>query len=561
SMVYQRADNSQILTYGEIVANHQGEWSLPETTPSLKPNADFQYIGRPIQRVDFHEKVTGRAIYGLDARVEGMRYGAVARPPRYGAELTNATVGDAESQPGVVAVVIQDGFAGIVAETRAQAHTALTHLNLTWEGGTTWSQDDLEATMFVPDTGGTLVQRAGNFASLPDEDAVFESEYFVPMASHAHLEPQSALVDAREDSAIVYCSTQAPNDTRAFVARALGLNNDAVNVRRTYIGGGFGRKLGIPVAVEAARLSQASGFPVHVGWTREEEMRYGFHRPPSRQRLQAILSDNRQLQGLHHQIASGDIMFGSPNVPAPDVLAALLGADPLALTRIEYGIPNILVRYYRKDLPIPTGSWRGLGTLPNTFSVESFIDELAHRTDIDPLEMRLNHLSDNEFGQRQRAVLEAVADVANWGNPPQGHAYGLALGHLGTTVVALIADVSTQDTRFTVHRIWCAVDAGLVVNPDGARAQVEGTIVMALGSCLREELTIQDGMMVASNFGQYPLPTIRDTPEIEVIFVESSDEPIGGLGEAVIGVVAPAIGNAIFVTSGQRLRRLPFQLA
>ncbi len=560
SRVFLKNNPDNGLTYGEIVAAHQGEWTLPETKPTLKPNAAFEFIGKPIQRVDLREKVTGRAVYGFDARVEGMMYGAVARPPRYGAKLISAKAGDAGNQPGVRAVVIQEGFAGIVAETRSQAYAALALLDLTWEGGTTWSQPDLETFMAIPDSGGTLVQRIGDLdGTFNAAETIIEAHYSTPMASHAHLEPEAALADVKADSAIIYAATQGPTYTRDAVADATGLEASKINVVATYLGGGFGRKLGMNAAAEAARLSKASGFPVHVGWNRTEEMRYGYHRPPAKNRLRAVMTAEGEITALQHQIASGDIFFGTGTLP--EFVGEILGADPLAISNLRYDVPHRQVIYHRKKLQVPTGSWRGLGTMPNTFAVESFIDELAHQAGLDPLQMRLKHLPDDAFGQRMQAVLMAATDAAGWqAGASDGRAYGLAAGTLGETVVAIVVEVSAADGKFRVHRAWCAADPGLVVNPDGARAQIEGTIVMAMSSVLYEKITLKDGLISADNFGQYPLITIRDVPEINVIFVESSDAPVGGLGEAIIGIVPAAIANGLFTLTGQRLRDLPLKL-
>ncbi|MEO0564982.1 MAG: molybdopterin cofactor-binding domain-containing protein, partial [Chloroflexota bacterium] len=365
----------------------------------------------------------------------------------------------------------------------------------------------------------------------------------------------------RSDGVTVYASTQGPNTTRDFVAQALGRSAADVNVFPTYLGGGFGRKTGIRASVEAAILSQACGCPVHVGWNRTEEMQHGYHRPPARNRVSALLDDTGTIIAMEHDIASGDIMYGSGTVPAVEFVSAVLGADPLALSQLTYAIPNRRVRYHRKSLPIPTGPWRGLGTFPNTFAVESFMDELADAAGIDPLTMRLKHLPDDEFGERMRRVLETVTDAAGWTEAPTtGAHYGLACGELGGTLVAMIVAVSVEGSRYRVEHVWCAIDPGLVVNPDGARAQAEGTIVMALGSVMHERLTVENGIVNATNFGNYPLTTIRDVPDIEVMFVESNDHPVGGLGEPVIGVVPAAVANALYVATGQRLRDVPFRL-
>jgi isoquinoline 1-oxidoreductase beta subunit len=227
-----------------------------------------------------------------------------------------------------------------------------------------------------------------------------------------------------------------------------------------------------------------------------------------------------------------------------------------------YGnMPSRRMVYHRTPVPVPTTIWRGLGLLANTFALESFIDELAHAASTDPLAFRLRHLSDDPINQRFRTVLERAAELARWGQPaPAGRARGIACCYLHGTIIAQVAEVSVEGTRIRVHEVTCVADAGLIVNPDGARAQAQGSIVMGLSSTLVERLTVQNGMSVAGNFDQYPLITLADTPNIIVDFVESADHPVGGMGEAAIGPIPAAVANAVFALTGQRLRELPLSL-
>lgn len=559
-------DNPDIrLSYGEVVSVRQAEWVIPETQATLKSAENYRYIGQPVQRVDFREKVTGRAIYGFDARTENMLYGAIARPPRYGAKLINAKAGSAENQAGVVAVVIEEGFAGIVAETRPQAYAALDFLELEWEGGITWNQSDLDDFIRIDSNNdGVLIQRDGNVSDAFDSGTVITAEYRTPMAAHAHLEPQAGLADIQGDSATIYASTQAPDMTQNSVASRLGLEPENVLVIPNYLGGGFGRKTGADAPVEAAILSKAVGQAVHIGWNRTEEMQHGYRRPPTHHRLSAVLGDDNRLLAMEHELASGDVLFWSTEQnDAVNPLAIVLGADPLAAygSLINYSAPNRQVIFHRRKMDIPTGFWRGLGSFPNTFAVEAFLDEVAIAASADPLQFRLDNLPDDELGARMRFALETVARESDWDTLESDTVgRGIALTYDRGTVVALVMTVSVESNRIKPLQAWCAVDPGLVINPDGAAAQVQGQVIMALSSCLYEKITIENGMVINENFNSYPLITMRDAPSIDVFPINSSDTPVGGLGEPVIGTIPAAMSNAIFNLTGQRLRDLPFRL-
>ena len=556
-------DEGTSKSYGQIIADKEDEWIIPEEGVALKSPDEFRYIGKPVQRVDFYDKLTGKAIYGYDAKLPDMLYGAIARPPRIGAVLKNADKGTAEDQPGVIAVVIEDGFAGIVAEHRSQAYAALEYLDLEWEGGTTVSQQDILDIVTVKDEGGILIQREGDVPGNINTGDMIQSEYRTSMAVHAHLEPQGALVDVQDDKVTVYAATQSPGLTRDAISSALEVEPETVHIIPTYLGGGFGRKFGSDVGVEAALLSRAVGRPVHVGWNRPEDMRYGQFRPPVHNVLTASI-DNGEVLAVEHQLASGDVFFFVQELNGSSFFETVLGADPLAAfgSLILYDFPHRQTIYHRTKIPIPTAFWRGLGTMPNTFAVETFIDELADATDMNPMDFRLKYLPKDELGARMKAVLERVAEMSDWyGDVPEGRAKGLALSYDRGTVSALVMECSVADDNVLAHQAWCVADPGFVVNPDGARAQVEGTIVMALSSVFYEAIIIENGMIENDNFNSYPLIRMNDVPEIEVDFINSSDTPVGGMGEPVIGTVPAAVSNAIFALNGQRVRELPIQLA
>ncbi len=556
--VFTAVDNpEQAITYGELV---QGKmtWDVPEEPPQLKPASEFRLIGQPIKRVDFAAKLTGEAVYGYDVRVPGMLYGAVARPPRLDAQLKKAAPGDAPNKSGVAQVVAEKDFAGVAAQTRREAYLGVAAMDLEWDEGTPWQQDELEAMVTVGEGTGVVIQKEGDAAANLQDGQIVLAEYRSPMAAHAHLEPQAALVDVQSDKVVAYVATQSPFVVRGGIAEELGRKEEEVEVIPTYLGGGFGRRLNVEVAREAARLSAAAGRPVHVGWNRQEEFRDGYFRPPTHSILKASLDGNGRIQAMEHQQASGDVAF--PFLPG--VAGAVLGADFGAWrgAMITYDIPHKRTVAWRCKMPIRTGWWRGLGLLPNTFAMESFMDEVAHAAGVDPLEFRLRHLPDTPLGQRFRRVLETAAENAGWGTPaPAGRARGIACSVDVNTVVAQVAEVSVQDGQIRVHRVTAVMDPGLVINPNGAKAQTEGSIIMGLSSTLFEEVTVADGQVVPANFDRYPLITMKEAPAVNVTLLESGEEPFG-VGEPPLGPVAAAVGNAVFALTGQRLRQMPLRL-
>ncbi|MCC6601628.1 MAG: xanthine dehydrogenase family protein molybdopterin-binding subunit [Anaerolineae bacterium] len=553
-------DPTKSITYGEIVSNADvASWEVPEEAPALKPVSDFRYVGQSIPRVDFASKLTGQAQYGYDMRLPNMLYGAVARPRTIEGKLKSAAPGEAPNRPGVVAVVAEEEFAGVAAESRLQAYAGVGNLELEWEDGRLWQQADIDEMVTVGNGTRVVAQKDGEVDDWLDGD-VFTAEFRTPLAAHAHLEPQAALVDVQADKVTAWVSTQAALGVRSDLASTLGIDEEQIEVIPTYLGGGFGRKSNVEAAREAAILSKAAGRPVHVGWNRTEDMRHGFFRPPTHHVLRGVLDGNGRIQALQHEVASGDVLFSF----FPGAAAAVVGADFGAYrgARLEYdGIPNRQMVSYRTPLPVRTGPWRGLGLLANTFAIESFLDELAQAAGVDPLQFRLNHLTDSPLSRRFRTALETVAEMANWGGRlPEGHALGLALCLDAQTVVAQIADVSVDNGQIRVHHVYCTMDPGLVINPDGAIAQAQGSIVMGLSSTFLEEITVKDGAIEAGNFDRYPLLTLKETPDIHVQLLESGEAPFG-VGEPPIGPIAAAVGNAVFALTGQRFTRLPMQLA
>lgn len=544
---------------GEVVAAHRGEWGWPEDA-SLRPLEELRRALRsPSARVEDELKLRGRAVYGYDARAPGMLYGAVARPPRYQARLAHASSGAAASVPGVVQVVIEAGFAGVVAKTRAAAHEGLRRLELDWREGTELDTVGVEA-LVTADPNATLVHDGA--ALTPDEgERLIEAEFRTPFAAHCALEPQAALVDCTRVPVRAFVSSQIPSMVVASLSETLGLSPGNIRVTPTFVGGGFGRKSGHDVVVEAARLSRAAQAPVHVGWTRAEELQRDYFRPPTHHRLRAVIDRQGRIRGVEHHIASGDVAlsFGANPIPGGELGARVIGFDPGTIISMPgpYAFPSLRVTMKRVKLPIPTGSWRGLGAVPNTFALESFVDDLALALERDPLALRLELLPDVGEAARLKPLLESVALRASWSSRA-GRALGVACGAYHGTPIANVVEASIVDGALAVQRVWVAVDPGVVLDEDGARAQIEGGVMWGVSATLHEEVTLSGGLAVEDNLSAYRFARPADAPLIDVAFLSSGDTP-HGLGEAPLLCVPSAVRAAARALGLGSLNRLPLR--
>lgn len=547
------------LTYGEVVAEVR-EWTVPDTPP-LRDPSELRWVGRPVPRLDLREKVLGAPIFGIDATVPDMLFGAVVRPQRIGARFVSADVSAAEGLPGVVRIVEEPDFVGVVAESRMAAHVAKKAIRAEWDVPRTWQQADIEAMLEVGRGEEVEIQRVGDPEGPLGGDGVVTAEYRSPIGAHAQLEPNGAVALVEDGRATVWISTQVPGLTRREVARRLGWDEERVDVRPRFLGGGFGRRLHTPNAIQAAVLSRAVGRPVHCFFDRREEFQNDTFRPPTHHVLRAALRGGR-IHALEHQVSSGDVAFGSPLVP--ELASVVLGAD-LGAWRggmIQYGgVPHHRASSWRVRLPFATSWWRSLGLLANTFAIESFVDELAHLAGVDPVRFRLDHLLDDEPGRRLRGVIEAAADRAGW---PEASGDGRALGFAASvdagTPVAQVAEVSVDDGAIRVHRVVCAIDPGLAVNPDQIRAQCEGAIIMGQSAAMFEEMRVVDGALSPTIYGAYRMALMRDAPrEIDTVLLAGAPAP-GAVGEPPLGPIGAAIANGVFRLTGERLRRMPLRL-
>ncbi len=546
---------ARALTYGPL-STKAASLEVPQHPP-LKKQGDFSYIGTPLPRLDLHAKVNGIAGFGIDTQVPGMLYAAVARPYAYGSKASSFDKDAAMAVKGVRAVVPLETGIAVCAETPDAAWRGREALKIQWEKG---SDPALSTALiekrFMSDLEkeGLSARNDGDVTSaLEKASKKSEATYVLPYLYHATMEPMNCTASVRADRCEIWVPTQNQTGVLTLAEKETGLKAGQIDVHTTYLGGGYGRRFEIDVVEEALKLSKAVKKPVKLIWKREEDMQNDFYRPANFSKIQGGIDDKGQLVAWSHKIVCPSIF----SRVFPDRVKG--GIDPAAvegLQNMEYEVPNVSIRYVRIDTPVPVGFWRSVGSSHNGFTVESFVDEMAHAAGKDPLAFRMGLLRNHP---RPRHLLEVVAEKAGWSRPLSGaEGRGIAQVFSFGTYVAQIAEVSVnrKDGTIRVHRVVCAVDCGDIVNPAIVTAQMEGAIIMGLSAALKEGIAFADGGVQSSNFDKYSLLRISEAPKIEVHIVKSG-EKLGGIGEPGLPPIAPAVANAVFDAAKVRLRRLP----
>ncbi len=552
------------LTYGQLCLK-AAKLDLPKDAP-LKKEEEFRYIGKPMARVDIPEKVSGKAIYGLDVKVPDMLYGVIARPPAYGAKPVSFDQKAAEGVKGVRNVVPTPMGIIVCAESLDSAWNGRNALKVQWDKGTHPQMDNnfIERTFMEDlDKPGSVAAKVGDAKkALGEAQKKVEAIYFVPFVAHTTMEPMNCTAHVQKDRCDIWVPTQAQLVSRMLAAQFAELPPDKVQIHTTLLGCGLGRRAAPDFVIEAVVASKVAGKPVKLVWTREEDIKYDFFRAATCQKIQAGLDSQGRLIGWSHKAIAGSIM---KNI---DPKGIINGVDIMSLwglldfpnaptnNKIMYEIPNFYVEFLLSNLPIPVAPWRSVQNGPNAFVIECFVDEVAHAAGKDPLEFRLEHLKNN---MRPRRVLETVAEKAGWGKPiAKGQGRGIAQHCCFGSYVAQVAEVSVNQGNgaIKVNRIVSAVDCGPFVNPDTIKAQIEGGVIEALSTTLKEEVMFSNGGVKSANFDNYHIIRMSDIPEIEVHIVKSN-EAIGGIGEPGVPPLAPAVANAVFNATGARIRRIP----
>jgi len=557
--VFTTGDKS--LTYGEIVAGND-EWTIPSNPPELKNQSEFKHIGQPVPRVDLLEKVTGAPIYGIDADYPEMLYASVVRSRLIDASMSNFDISEAEKMSGVIKVVHKNGFIGVVANSQVEADNARKKIKFDYKKNKNWNLADVNKAITVGNGKKTIIQKKGSpIEDIDEEGEIVELEFRSPIGAHAQLEPNGAVANYKDGKLEIKISTQVPKLTRDEVAKALGMSKDDVNILPTFLGGGFGRRLHTPNAIQAAIMSKAVGRPVKSFFDRKQEFQNDTFRPPTHHIMKAKIN-GKKILGIENQFASGDTFFNS--ALDPGVSAAVLRAD-FGSTRggaIIYDLLPHRSTYYHVDLPFATSFWRSLGLLANAFAIESFMDELALKTGQDPIKLRLDNIdASDSYGARAKKVLEVCAEKAGYADQPVGNrAMGIALTIDGGSPCAQVAEVSIENNEIKVHKVTVAFDCGVAVNPDQVKAQVEGCVCMGISGALFEKMDLRDNKLYPVNYGSYRMALMKHSPrEIDIVLIEGAAVP-GPVGEPPLGPIAPAIGNAVRRLIGKRLTELPMKL-
>ena len=548
---------------------------------ALKPADQFQYIGRESRRVDAISKSTGTAEFGLDIDIPDLHYAVVVRAPVAGAKKLTADTAAAREMPGVTDIVDVASGVAVVAESFWQATQAASKVQVEWE----------ETALSLVDTATLRADYAaaldaGDGVEGPDEgdvqaafataSTVREADYWAPLLSHSPMEPMNAVVRIQGEEADVWTGIQFPFAVAGLVSRMADIPSENVRFHQTYLGGGFGRRGTITHLAEAADVAKQTGKPIQLVWTREDDIRQGPFRPASLMRIKAGVDESGQLVAWDTARAGGNI---SPNTfrtllpalypwladflvegvaSASEMFFENFSTDESSTEGLfeDYDQPNTRVTHMTVEHGLPLTFWRAVGHSYTAFAKESMIDEIAQAAGIDEVTFRLQN---TQSSPRRQNVIRIAGERMAEMTVPEGHHLGMAMHHSFSTDVAEIAEVSVENGQIRVHKVTCVVDCGQAVNPDIVRSQMEGGIIYGLTAALYGDLNLEAGAVKESNFHDYPMLRMNESPEIEVVIVDSGTEPTG-VGEPGLPPIAPAVANAVFKATGQRLRSLPLKL-
>jgi len=570
SMVVHAKSNRKI-GYGEIAAFAEAPAIAPEVKPDqLKKTKDFRLIGKDVLRVELPNKINGSAQYSIDVQVPGMIYGTVVRSPVEGGTVKSFDEAKVKATPGVLSIVHLPYGVGVLADTAwaAFAGKEAVERSIAWNRtGTAWGFDsDKGMDAFALDAKNLAVPVTKDWFKQGDAESelakaatTVEAEYRCDYAYHAQMEPLNAVasVSPDGDSVEVWCGSQSQTMAIEAPAKALGISRDKVTLHYTLLGGGFGRRghRDEEFIVDAVLLSKEAKRPVKMMWTREDDVHNGRLRPITAHYLRAGLDPAGKIVAWHQRLA------GDRVTPYQDPVRYKFAGqkDFILMLGVEmrsYDIANQYCGQIYRDSGVRTSSLRGIGFTANKFVAEAFLDEIALKRGIDPVQLRLELLKNTPRG---RAVVERVATMANWGKKPaDGHALGFAFIDYSDSLLGGIAEISVDrpSGQIKVHNFWCAMDCGIPVQPDNVIAQTESSIVYGLGMALTERITVKDGAIEQSNFYDYLVMRMRDIPQMHIDLI-ATDNPPTGAGQMATPLMAPAINNAFAALTGKRLRETP----
>jgi isoquinoline 1-oxidoreductase beta subunit len=540
------------LTYGEIAAAGTVPAELPSVDESeLNPRSAFRLIGHSMPRADIPAKVDGTARYAMDVQLPGMAYATALHSPVHGAAPESWNEAEIKAMPGVIRAVKLDSGVAVVADTFTHAMNARAALAVVWGKGKaegfdserTLEEDYARIHADPAAQTETLDSKGDAAAAFAGAATRHRAEYRSDFGYHAQMEPLNAVARFNEagDAVEIWDGSQSPDTCREMVAEALGFGLDRVTVHQCQMGGAFGRRSLGDYAVEAALVAREAGRPVKLIWTREEDIAHGMFRPQSFQCLEAALDGEGKVVGWQHCVVGDGKNLLSTGVKIP-----------------YYEVSNQHIERRGVSHGVRLKHWRAVGHVFNVFAIESFVDEMARAQGLDPIEFRFQRMS---ITPRARAVFERVAQMSDWTAPrPEGRAVGVSISERSGSLAAGVVEISLdrEAGKIRVHKAWMAVDGGLVVQPEAAKANIESGILYGLSSVLSERVTVKGGVVAQSNFHDYNVLHMSEAPEeLHIAFVDS-DAPPSGLGEIGNPMVAAAVANAFFTLTGKRLRHMPF---
>ncbi|MDF2188848.1 xanthine dehydrogenase family protein molybdopterin-binding subunit [Paraflavitalea sp. CAU 1676] len=550
--------NDKKLSYGEL-ADAAAKIPPPANVP-LKPASEWKYIGKGVKRLDTSEKINGKARFGMDVQFPGLLTAVIARPPVFGAQLKRFDAAKAKTVAGVRQVVAVPSGVAVIADHFWAAKQGREALVVEW---------DIEPSLQIDTPGqwaayrGLTEQRGAVAAKAGDaQDALSKAadkvdvEYTLPYLAHACMEPLNCTVKIANDKCEIWTGTQMPGLDQGAAAKILGFKPEQVEVHTMFLGGGFGRRAtaASDFVSEAVEVAKASGKAVKTVWTREDDIRGGYYRPAFLHRVRVGLGEDKMPVAWHHSIVGQSILAGTPFEAG--VKDGIDGASVEGVNDSPYmgHVPNHLIELHSPKNKIPVLWWRSVGHTHTAFVMETMIDQLAHSAGKDPVEYRRTLLKDHK---RPLSALNLAAEKAGWGTPlPAGHFRGIAVHDSFGSAVAQVAEVSVEKGKVRVHRVVCAIDCGLAVNPDGVAAQMESGIIFGLTAFLYGNISLDKGRVRQGNFHDYKMVRMQEAPAIEV-FIVPSTEKMGGAGEPGVPPLAPAVANALFAATGKRIRNLP----
>lgn len=563
-------------TYGSL-AEKASSMEVPKEV-QLKPVSQLKYVGNSkIKRLDTVAKVTGTAGFGIDTRVPGMLYAAVQMPPMMGGKVASYDDSRAKKAPGVKAVVQYSRGVAVVADSYWNAKKAKDLLVVRYDEG---PNADLDMTsmwekmeMAAIEPGATFREAGDVDAGMSESSNQLTAEYRLPFQSHSPLEPQNTVADVRGDKAIIITPTQFQQLVPHVVAGATGLKPEQVEVHTTFLGGGFGRRVEVDYCIDAAEISKAVAAPVKMVWSREDDMMHDSYRPAGIYKLTAGLDSAGKISAMRFHSTSPSIssrLF-------PSIVKD--GIDPFAVEGIDnypYATKDLKFTYQMHDTGVQVGYWRGVSHNLNAVALECFLDECAVAAGQDPIDYRISQLDMGStkhqwsglsagvpVGSRMKRVLEEVRKKARWGKKmPAGKGQGVAVMEGYNTVIAMVAEITVDsNNEVMLDKITAVVDAGVLVHPDQALAQMQSTINYGQQAGMYGEITVKDGIIEQNNFDGYRMVRINESPDMDIHFIKGDGSFVGGLGEPGTAVIVPAIGNAIFAATGKRVRTFPLTAA